>query len=44
MSSAIATAPFDPCSPGELTISAPYIWSSCVRSAVTLSGMTTFSG
>ena len=31
-------------SPGEYSISAPYIRSSWVRSAVTLSGMTTLSG
>ena len=40
----MATAPLEPCSPGEYTISAPYIFSSWVRSSVTLSGMTTFSG
>jgi hypothetical protein len=44
MSSAIATAPFEPWTPGEYTMSAPYIRKSCVRSAVTLSGMTTLSG
>ena len=43
MSSAIATAPLEPWSPGEETISAPYIFRSWVRSGVTFSGMTTFS-
>ncbi len=31
-------------SPGEYSISAPYMRSSCVRSCVTLSGITTLSG
>jgi hypothetical protein len=43
MSSAIATAPFEPWFPGENTISAPYMRRSSVRSGVTLSGITTFT-
>ena len=44
MSSASSTAPLEPLAPSEYTMSAPYILSSWVRSGVTLSGITTFSG
>jgi hypothetical protein len=34
----------EPFAPSEYTISAPYMRSNWVRSSVTLSGITTFSG
>ena len=44
MPRAIATAPFEPSSPGENRISAPYIRSSSTRSGVADSGITTDTG